>query len=510
MSKPRLSVDHIRASRKSPRFYFDHVLGIQPTDYQVEIAEMVRDTRETAVRSANGVGKSFISGAVASWWFDCWSPSKCFIAGPKFEKAKVPFDTLATLRARALFELPGEIMSGELRGARDWWVKPVAAASAENLAGVHSERVLAIMEEASGQDDSIYESAYGNVTGANDRILHIGNPLRHEGTFARLFRRTDVALKTITGYESPNVVEGREVIPGLISREGIEMLIQAFGAESDAVRVRVHGLPPLRGGNSIFSLSVIEEAKLRGAGLLPPGTLRTFGGLDLARMGDDKCALLEIQGVRVTDVDVWEKTPVDESAERAGMWLVRNPNARLAVDVGGLGAGAYDLLAKRFRGRVLAVNFGGKQRGSKKRRNTGTGETTPWYADRRSEIWYEAAAWMREEGELGRLPERWARELEGDLLGVEGGLDSKDRLRMEPKLKTKDRIGRSPDLGDALCLAVAALQAPVPWFGTESGGDVTRDRYSPFSDDEDDLSETARRHREWDHYIPGGSGLCDW
>lgn len=510
-TKPRLQAHHIAASRREPRFYFEHLLGFTPTDYQVEIAESVRDNRETGVRSANGVGKSYISGAVASWWFDCWSPGKCFIAGPKFEKAKTPFDTLATLRANARFELPGLVMSGELRGSRDWWVRPVSAASAENLAGVHGSRVLVILEEASGLPDDIYQSAYGNATGENDRIMHIGNPLRHEGTFARLFKRQDVNTITISAYDSPNVKAGREVIPGIVSKAGVDMLVRAFGADSDAVRVRVHGLPPRRGGNSIFSIATIENAKLRGTDPMPAGLLPTFGGLDLARMGDDKCSLATIRGVRLDELDVWEKTPIDESAERAAAWLIVNPNARLAIDVGGLGVGVYDILRKRFGGRVLAVNFGGKQRGSKVRRNAGTGETTPWYADRRSELWYEASEWFRGVGEFGSLGDRWQQEIEGDLLGVEGGIDKSDRLRMEPKDATKKRIGRSPDLGDSVCLAVAALQAPEPWYSLGDDGDAPRsDPYSPFGEDDEDLTETARRHREWGGLIPDGQGLRGW
>ena len=486
MEKPRL-VEHpdiIEECQRFPDFYFEHVLGLEHvTTYQTDIANSVRDNQETAARSANGVGKSFLAGMVLSWWFDCFPDSGAFIAGPKFAQAMRTFRYMRSLRNFARFELSGDMGAQQLRQVGDrgdhWWVEPVTAKDPESFQGIHETRVLAIMEEASGVPDSIYQAAYGCVTGEDDRILHIGNPTQSTGLFANLFgaRGRNVTTFTISAMDCPNVKLGRTVVPGLVGKAGVDRLINRFGKDSDTVRVRVHGLPPLGAGNGVFGYTDLERAKARGVQTHDEDTgvyigakvdPIIVGGLDVARMGEDKCELATIVDDVFTGMEEWEKTLTTNTVRRASAWMGRTgPASVLAVDVGAMGVAVFDQLAEEYPGRVIPVDFGGKQIGGKLRVNAGEykkvarklkqGET-PWYYDRRTELWVEAAEWTRERGVWSpSLPDDVIEDLSADLLAVDYDVGSISSLKIERKDRTKDRLGHSPDMGDAYCLAVAAL-----------------------------------------------------
>jgi hypothetical protein len=51
-------------------------LGVHLWSKQVQIAESVRDHRQTAVQSCHGVGKSFLAAQLVAWWLDIHPPGE--------------------------------------------------------------------------------------------------------------------------------------------------------------------------------------------------------------------------------------------------------------------------------------------------------------------------------------------------------------------------------------------------------------------------------------------------
>lgn len=480
MDKPRYA-EHpqvVAKCRRSPEFYFRKILGIEHlTDYQVGIANSVCLNPETAARSANGVGKSFVTAMIANWWFDTRLRSKVIIAAPKFQQAQSTFSQAMILRQRAPWELDGRVMAASLEFDEEWYVRPRAAKDAERFQGVHAQGgVLLCMEEASGQTDEIYQAAYGCVTGDSDHVLHIGNPTKPVGVFANLWKQRDVECFTISAYQSPNVMAGRTIVPGLIGKQGVQRLIDRFGANSDTVRVRVKGLPPEGAGNGAFGFQDINDAKERaltqwdedGTQKHPPANHAVYGGMDTARMGDDRSSIVTIMdGCVLPEIEVWEKTRSAGTIGRGRQWLRRYPRGVLNIDLG-YNPGVFDALRDEFGSRrVIGTDFGARQALGQFLQSDGTivkrsgkwqHDLTPLYANRRAELWLEAAEWTRSVGMIHPgFDIQLMEELEADLLGPE--IDPKDggSVRLEPKRKTKERTGMSPDLGDAYCLAVAAL-----------------------------------------------------
>ncbi len=81
----------------------------------------------------------------------------------------------------------------------------------------------------------------------------------------------------------------------------------------------------------------------------------------------------------------------------------------------------------------------------------------------RSEIWWAMRDWIRDEACLADAPPRAKEMLPGDLTAPKYEQRSDGRLKLEAKKDMKRRLGRSPDDGDALALALAhRKQRPVP------------------------------------------------
>jgi hypothetical protein len=71
---------------------------------------------------------------------------------------------------------------------------------------------------------------------------------------------------------------------------------------------------------------------------------------------------------------------------------------------------------------------------------------------------------------------------------------SDSRVLLEPKSDIKKRIGRSPDFGDALALAVAGQTGTARW------PIVALERYAGGRDDRGDVNPGQRRSRSRDPY----------
>jgi hypothetical protein len=75
--------------------------------------------------------------------------------------------------------------------------------------------------------------------------------------------------------------------------------------------------------------------------------------------------------------------------------------------------------------------------------------------NRRTELWVAVQEWIRKEAGLADLAPGIREELRADLTTVKYSFRPDGRRILEPKEDIRKRIGRSPDYGDALALALA-------------------------------------------------------
>ncbi|MBP6308455.1 MAG: hypothetical protein KA349_03235, partial [Burkholderiaceae bacterium] len=109
-------------------------------------------------------------------------------------------------------------------------------------------------------------------------------------------------------------------------------------------------------------------------------------------------------------------------------------------ETGGYGAGVIDTMRAAGH-QVVGVQFGGSA-------------SDPRYFNKRSEMYFELAEWVKAGGALPL-----DRELKEELCAATYVFQG-DRFRLAEKQLIKDKIGRSPDRADALALTFAFPVAP--------------------------------------------------
>ena len=208
-------------------------------------------------------------------------------------------------------------------------------------------------------------------------------------------------------------------------------------------------------GNSFIPPALVMAARKPDEKIIGRGPV--ILGVDPARSGD-KVGIIDRCG-RVMGERISERMDPGGSltfvASQIAQIINRIRPDMVNIDVGGNGAGVYDILNDMGYGRILnAVNFGS--------RPIGTGPTGDrLYSNRRAEMYDAMALWFQGESGPVQIPDDDA--LQSDICGPEWGAgatryNSGNALVLEDKDRIKSRLGASPDLGDA-----AALTFAVPY-----------------------------------------------
>lgn len=170
-------------------------------------------------------------------------------------------------------------------------------------------------------------------------------------------------------------------------------------------------------------------------------------GVDPARFGDDATAICYRRGRQAYRIKAYHKKDVVEVSNIVTNIINEDKPVRVNIDVGGLGAGVYDILVDRgYRDVVRAVNFGSNAQDQER------------FYNRRAEMWSRVKDWLNGELPVSVIDEDGI--LISDLTAPEKRFDNIGRLKLEPKDDIKKRIGRSTDVGDALALTFAELDYP--------------------------------------------------
>ena len=160
-------------------------------------------------------------------------------------------------------------------------------------------------------------------------------------------------------------------------------------------------------------------------------------GVDVARFGDDATVFFKRQGLVAFEPVVIRKLDNMAVADRLVSYIAENGPDAVFVDAGA-GAGVIDRV-RQLGCLVTEVAFGGRALSEK-------------YRNRRAEMWIEMAAWLRSGGQI---PDHAT--LKADLSAPTYLFDASGKMVLESKDRLKERLGRSPDLADALALTFAAL-----------------------------------------------------
>ena len=181
-------------------------------------------------------------------------------------------------------------------------------------------------------------------------------------------------------------------------------------------------------------------------------------GVDVARFGNDSCVIMRRQGLVAFKPKVYRSIDNMDFAARLIDEINRWRPDAVFVD-SGRGEGVIDR-CRQLGYDVTEVPFGG--RATKDRR----------YVNRRTEMWDNMRAWLHAGGALPDVPE-----LKTELVTPEYSFDAANRMKLEPKEKIKERLGKSPDIADALALTFALPVFPKAQLA--AGGTSCNTDYSP-------------------------------
>lgn len=440
----------IKASRDDATFFLRKVLGVGSlTPQQVGICESVRTNRRTAAPAGHGIGKTWLAARLALWFLFSYPQSKVLTTAPTWHQVEnLLWREIRKAYQSSLYPLGGDLMKTSINIDEDWFAVGLSTNDAVRFQGVHAPRgVLIIFDEATGVSPEIWEAAEGVAVGTNDRFLAIGNPTDPTSQFKHVCDSALWNVIHLNAEEHPNVIEDKEVIPGAVTRGWIEEREQEYGGKDTALyRARVLGRFPEQGDDMLISLADVERAQERW--IRPTGTLKALG-VDVARYGSDETVEIEIYddgAIAVPHSIRGQNTMATAGAIKASI------AEKKAVDDSGVGGGVTDRLQEQYVD-IIPYNAGEKAIDSER------------FLNRRAETWWMIREALRKD-EITLPPDN---KLAADLTNIKYSYTSKGQIKLESKDEVKKRLGRSPDRGDALAIALAAYYAPDTSDGFEVG-----------------------------------------
>ena len=293
---------------------------------------------------------------------------------------------------------------------------------------------MVLIDEASGIQPEIEEAIDGLTP---EKIVRIGQPLSNLGRFADSFRMPGVKKIQISALDTPNIKEQRVVIPGLITQQDIENFKTRYGEDSNVYRVRVLGEFPTQDTDSLISVNDIANAINRAVDV--PSQFEKRMGVDVARFGDDRTAIIVRQMEKVTRKEVFAGFDTMQIVGRV-LAIAKEEHIRgenIYVDVIGVGAGVYDRIIEQG-WRANAVNVSESPEDKENYLNL----RAELYANKLKE-WIKTASLPNDDDFY-------------ELANIKYKFNSKGQLQIESKEDMKRRGLESPDVADALMLTFAS------------------------------------------------------
>ncbi len=438
--------DVLEQALTDPVWFAQHVLGVDPWEKQQDILRAIWSSREVNVQSCNGSGKSYIA-AVAAVTFLALNPgSKVVTTAPTQRQVEeVLWREINRVWGAAKIPLGGKMINTSWNLAEDWFAIGIASDKPDAYQGFHADKLLVIIDEACGVEESVWAALEGNMSSPNAKRLTIGNPTDSTTRFFRECNRRapNVRNFVISAFDTPNVRSGKNLIPGLVTVEWVEEARRRYGEGSPFWNARVLGEFDETGENSLISRSDLDAACQRFAST--SRGLPVVLGVDVARFGTDESALYLRSGKVVEKIlvkqgmDLMETTGNIIAAART-----YNPST-INIDVVGVGAGVHDRVFE-IQGSEAKLNF------SLGAVNVGAASSDQEkFLNLRAEIFWNLKESFRE-GVIAIDPDDT--ELVEQLLSLRYKFSSRGQIQIEKKEEAKKRGVESPDRADAVALAM--------------------------------------------------------
>ncbi|MHB1523022.1 MAG: hypothetical protein ACYCS9_05820 [Candidatus Dormibacteria bacterium] len=448
--------------------------GFAATPYQTRALAALEKCGKLALRSPHGAGKT----TVCAWgvlWFaitresagedwkvattaGSWRQLEVYL-WPEIRSwtARLRWDVLGIpqwVRGRDSFDLGLKLGHGAAFAA--------AATDPALLEGAHADQLLVVLDEAKAVEDPLWDSLEGALSGpGSNYALAVSTPGPPSGRFYDICQRRP----GLRDWQVQHITLQEAIAAGRISADWAQARREQWGAESAVFANRVLGEFASSDEDGVVPLAWVEAANDRwqawqDLGAPVPGG-RLVVGCDIARFGSDRTALALRRGNYVIEVRVFAQADTMTTSGRIS-GLLPQPTDLAVVDVIGLGSGVYDRLKEQGKAVVAFASSNSSHARDRSRELS--------FSNRRAESWWRLRELLDPAyGATLALPPDDA--LVGDLCAPRWSISSGGKIVIEAKDDVRKRLGRSPDIGDAVVMALSVdsyaatgpLPAAVPW-----------------------------------------------
>lgn len=435
-------LEFLERYRDDPVAFVREVVGREPYPDQIDLLTAYQKrTRRIAKRTGHRVGKSTSCAWMIVHHILCRFPQKTLVTAPS---APQLFDALAAEVKATISRLPEalrdllevQVEGILLKAAPDESFVSFRTARPETpeaMAGMHSDNVLLIGDEASGLPQAVIDAMSGSLADPMATMVLIGNPVRTSGQFFDAFHTLRGLWTTfhVSSFGHPNV-----------SAEDIEAKRQEYGEDSNRFRVRVLGEFPTGDDDTVIPFELMEAALHRD---VRPLHVRPIWGVDCARFGNDTSALAQRVGNSllkpVEERKGWDTMRVTGWVKAE--WDATEPSKQpteILVDVIGIGAGVCDrLIELKLPARGINVSESASVFSER-------------YLNMRAELWFKGRDWLAQKDCNLAGDES----LGAELVAPRFKYTSNGKIQVESKDDMKKRGVASPNKADAFLLTLAS------------------------------------------------------
>ncbi len=344
--------------QSNPNHFCKNVLGIKLWQKQQQILTTLFNSKNKrlAVPASFSVGKTYTAASAVLAFLYNYPPAKVVTLAPTWRQVKnLLWRDIRKQHANSKIKLGGDPTLTELSLDNDWYAIGFSTqegdTAIERITGTHSPNMLVVFDQAAGLDDVYWEGAKAILTSSNSRWLALGNTAVYNSRFRKICENGtypgigDWDILPITAYDSPNVIEGREVIPGLVTREWVQDM-EELGVDDPMYKIfcMAQFVPA-----ADLLLVPYEKIAPAFARQVPMGdTLRM--GLDIANRGTDSTVWTLWSGGQLLDIEQVTGHTTGPIIRKTKILIARwekqydKPVEIINADSNGVGVGVVDLL----------------------------------------------------------------------------------------------------------------------------------------------------------------------
>ncbi len=451
------------------KFASEH-LGIVMWDKLEEIFDAVESgKRKILIRSCNGAGKTAALAAICNWKLKMTTDS--MVVTTASSHTQVKRNLWGEIRKQAknanLFE-PKQISETFIKITDKHYAIGISPTLPENAQGFHAERMLIVVDEATGVSRDIMNALFGNATGKEAQVILAYNPIDTDSFPFEAEHNGDWHLVQISALDHPNIAgkddcsNGTESyipeIKGAVSPQWLADMLPTWSYEVEPgskdsfifnakhwrktaeVSARILGEWSTESGEGFIPMHQVH----RSLEINEERGIKTMG-IDIARSGKDETVFAFFDGntqlpfyaMRTKDLlDIADKA---ESFYKQG-WEI------ISLDDTGVGGGVTDILKSRAIP-CHPVNFGSSAIGFL---------DTPYrqFANTRAEMYFN----LDDELKRSQIKLLDDHKFHQEITAIRIHSMGSEKYLLENKDDLKKRLGRSPDRADATVLARYGLR----------------------------------------------------